>query len=376
MMEVRAEPLTTEVAVARSPSVFVRELTPEEGTKLRSLSRRSKYFAIRQRAQILLASATGVAAAQIATMLRTDENQVRRVIREFNADGMASLRPPTRGGRPRKVADATRQRVVDAALARPGDLGEPGTRWSLRRLRRYLVRAKVVSDISLTHLRRIVVDAGVTYQRTRTWKASNDALYELKMACVRTLYRAAEAATLNGVVVCFDECGPISLRPWPGACWARAKKTNLTRATYRRLMGVRYLFGSYDVGADKLWGAVRAKKDASVVLAYLKDIRRRYPEDTTVYIVMDNLSTHWTPAIRAWAADVTNNVALVATPTYASWLNRIECHFWAFVEFVVNNSDYPDWAAFDKAAQFYIRRRNRDRHDPRIRELENRRKVA
>ncbi len=139
-----------EVAVARSPSVFVRELTPEEASKLRSLSRRSKYFAIRQRAQILLASATGVAAAQIATVLRTDENQVRRVIREFNADGMASLRPPTGGGRPRKVGDDTRQRVVDAALARPGDLGEPGTRWSLRRLRRYLVRAKVVTDLSLT----------------------------------------------------------------------------------------------------------------------------------------------------------------------------------------------------------------------------------
>jgi transposase len=207
--------MTKEVTVARSPSVFTRELTPEEGARLRSLSRRSKYFAIRQRAQILLASATGVAASQIAVVLRTDENQARRVIREFNADGMASLRPPTGGGRPRRVDDTARHRIADAALARPGDLGEPGTRWSLRR---YLVRAKVVADISLTHLRRVVVDAGVTYQRTRTWKVSNDPLYEAKKALVRTLYRAAEAGTLAGVVVCFDECGPISLRPWPGAC--------------------------------------------------------------------------------------------------------------------------------------------------------------
>ena len=38
-----------------------------------------------------------------------------------------------------------------------------------------------------------------------------------------------------------------------------------------------------------------------------------------------------------------NNVELVFTPTYASFLNRIECHFWAINEFVVNNSDYPDW---------------------------------
>jgi transposase len=360
-----------ELPVARPPSVFVRELTPEEGRRLRELSRRHKQFPIRQRAQVLLASATGMGAGSIAQALQTDENQVRRVIREFNADGMASLRPRIGGGRPRR---SDHQTIVDVALARPGDLGEPGTRWSLRRLRRYLVRARKVASISVEGLRQSLRAAGVTYQRTRTWKTSNDPLYEFKKAWVTGLYKAAETGGLDGVVVCFDECGPISLRPWPGSCWAKAKKTQLTRATYRRLMGVRYLFGAYDVGADKLWGVLRAKKDASVVLAFLKDIRRRYPAEVQLYVVMDNLSTHWTPQIKAWA--VNNHVGLLATPTYASWFNRIECHFWAFVELVVNNSDYPDWATFDTAAQFYLRRRNRDKHDPRIRQLESRRRVA
>ena len=108
----------------------------------------------------------------------------------------------------------------------------------------------------------------------------------------------------------------------------------------------------------------------------------------TVYIVMDNLSAHWTPDIRRWAVNnnvgllptPTNashlNVGLLPTPTNASHLNRIECHFWAFVEFVIKGSDDADWTEFTKAAQAYIRRRNRDRHDPRIIELENRRRVA
>ena len=91
---------------------------------------------------------------------------------------------------------------------------------------------------------------------------------------------------------------------------------------------------------------------------------------------MDNLPTHWTPEIRAWAADTANNVALMATPTYASHLNRVECQFWGFVEFVIRGSDYPDWASFEHATKAYIRRRNRDHHDPRIRELEYRRRVA
>jgi hypothetical protein len=37
-----------------------------------------------------------------------------------------------------------------------------------------------------------------------------------------------------------------------------------------------------------------------------------------------------------------NSVELVFTPIYASFLNRIECRFWAMAGFVVNNTDYPE----------------------------------
>jgi transposase len=371
-----AEPPTEEVAMARPPSVFVRDLEPDEGRRIRDLSRKGKTFAQRQRAQIVLASASHMSARQIAEVVRTDENQVRRVIRDFNADGMASLHPRSGGGRPKKIDEPTRARVVAIALARPQDLGEAETHWSLRRLRRYLIRVKVIKTISREQLRRILNHAGVTYQRTRTWKWSPDPLYETKKNWVLAAYTAAEAGTLDGVVVSFDECGPISLRPWPGCAWARKKRPLRQRATFNRRNGVRYLFGAYDVGADHLIAELWAQKNAAAVLRFLKSIRRRYPPETTVYFVMDNLSTHWTPEIKAWAADTANNVALIATPTYASHLNRVECQFWSFVEFVIRGSDYPDWATFEHATKAYIRRRNRDHHDPRIRELENRRRVA
>lgn len=361
--------------MARPASVFVRDLSEEEAVRLRRISRHSRVFAVRQRAQIVLASDARSSAPQIAQVLQTDENQVRRVIGEFNTDGMESLRPPTGGGRPRRIDDTAREQIRAVALARPGDLGEPGTRWSLTTLRRYLVRARIVKTISKEHLRRLLVSMGITAQRTRTWKWSTDPLFEEKKGWVLAAYKGAEAGTLDGVVVSFDECGPISLKPYPGHGWFPAKLPARQRATYHRKHGVRKLMGAYDVGADRFWGHIEKRSVTSkVTLEFLKDIRRRYPAETTVYIVMDNLSAHWTPAIRQWA--VTNNVGLLPTPTNASHLNRIECHFWAYVEFVINGSDYPDWAAFSKASQAYIRRRNRDRHDPRIIELENRRKVA
>jgi hypothetical protein len=50
----------------RPPEVFVRELLPEEGARLRSISKRARYQSKRQRAMIVLASATGMSAPQIA----------------------------------------------------------------------------------------------------------------------------------------------------------------------------------------------------------------------------------------------------------------------------------------------------------------------
>jgi len=361
--------------VARPVSVFVRGLAEDEAVRLRGISRQSKVFALRQRAQILLASDARSSAPEIARVLQTDENQVRRVIREFNADGMASLRPPTGDGRPRRIDDAAREQIRAVVLARPGDLGEPGTRWSLTTLGRYLVRSNIVETISKEHLRRVLQSMGITAQRTRTWKWSNDPLFELKKDWVLAAYQGAEAGTVDGVVVSFDECGPISLKPHPGAGWFPTRRPGRQRATYNRNHGVRKLLGAYDVGADRFWGQLEDRRvTGQVTLEFLRDIRSRYPAETTVYIVMDNLSAHWVPAIRRWA--VNNNVGLLPTPTNASHLNRIECHFWAYVEFVINSSDYPDWDTFDKASQAYIDRRNHDHHDPRIIELENRRKVA
>jgi hypothetical protein len=76
-------------------------------------------------------------------------------------------------------------------------------------------------------LRQVLRAARVSWQRTRTRKATPDPDYEAKAARVLRLYRAAEdgrAAAHGVVVVCVDECGPLSLRPWPGSVWAPRKR--------------------------------------------------------------------------------------------------------------------------------------------------------
>ena len=94
----------------------------------------------------------------------------------------------------------------------------------------------------------------------------------------------------------------------------------------------------------------------SSTLTFMKQIRLAYPAKTRIYWIQDNLSCHWTPAIRDWASG--NNVELVPTPTYASYLNRIESHFGPISEFVVKNADYLDWDSFCLAMAEHIRYRN------------------
>jgi len=335
----------------RPPEVFVRELAPQEGQRLKRLSKQSKVASTRQRAMILLASNTLMSAPEIARMLLTDESQVRKVIHDFNERGWESLRPRFRGGRPRRIQIDDEQRIVAVAGARPDTLGVPYTRWSLAKLSRYLAGQGIV--VSPAQLGRILARNGISLQRTRSWKQSPDPDYAAKAARVLALYREQPQ---KGVVISFDEKGPESLCPRHGRGWARRGRPERHRATYNRRQGIRYLVGALDVHADYLRIRARPRRNGNSTLAFMRQIRLAYPKQIRLYWIQDGLSSHWTPDIRGYAD--ANNIELVPTPTYASYLNRIESTFGALDEFVCKNADYLDWDAFGHALADHVRHRN------------------
>jgi transposase len=361
--------IATMEVVMRPPEVFVRQLAHGEAVALKRRSKSAKHFSTRQRAAILLASNTRMSAPEIARMWQTDESHVRKVIHEFNERGLDSLDPDYRGGRPRRITAAQRARIIAVAGARPDSQGVPLTRWSLPRLAAHLVGEGI--EISPAHLGRVLKQAGLSFQRTRSWKASPDPDYEAKAARVLSLYERAPEA---GVVVCFDQMGPISLRPTHGCGWAPKRRPERLRATFNRRHGTRYGFGAYDVHADRLRLRLRRRRAGADTLAFLRTIRCCYPRRLRIYWVQDGLSANWTPDIREFAAD--NNIALVPIPTYASYLNRIEAHFRPINEFVVSNADYLDWGAFAHALAGHVQHRNGPDRDRRIAALERKLTIA
>ncbi len=130
------------------------------------------------------------------------------------------------------------------------------------------------------------------------------------------------AAPFDGPVISFDQMGPISLKPIQGAGWRPLKLPERLRATYNRKHGIRYIFGALDVHRDRLYARMRPHRAGSDVLGFMQTIRLVYPARQKLYWIQDNLSANWTPDIRAFAAN--HKIELVPTPTYASYLNRIE----------------------------------------------------
>src|SRR3954471_3045468 len=333
--------------------VRVRRLTDQEGQKLQQIVRRGSTSTVRyRRAMMLLASAGGNRVPVIAQLVQVDEDTVRDVIHRFNEIGLACLDPQWAGGRPRLLSRDDEDFVVQTATARPIKLGQPFTRWSLRKLVAYLrkVHDRVIR-IGREALRCLLARRGVTFQRTKTWKESPDPDREAKLDRIEeVLDRFPDR------VFAFDEFGPLGIRPTAGSGWAERKRPDRLPATYHRTHGVRYFHGCYSIGDDRLWGVNRRRKGAANTLVALKSIRAARPDGAPIYVIMDNLSAHKGADLRRRAAK--HKVELCFTPTYASWANPIEAHFGPLKQFTIANSTYPNHTVQTRALHAYLRWRN------------------
>jgi len=311
--------------------VRARRLTDQEGRRLLQIVRRGKHGSVRvRRAMIIMASASGTLVPAIARLVAADEDTVRDVIHAFNAKGLAALDPQWAGGRPRLISDADIEVIVAAARTRPEKLGQPFTRWSLRKLAAYLAGRPRPVRIGRERLRQVLRARGISFQRTRTWKESTDPERDAKLDRIEYVTSAYPDRCFA-----FDQFGPLSIRPCHGACWAPRRRPARLRATYHRTHGIRYFHGCYSIGDDQLWGVTREHKGADHTLAALKSVRAARPGGYRLFVIMDNLAANRTPAIRRWARR--ENVELCFTPTNASWANPIEAQFGPVRTFVKGN---------------------------------------
>jgi transposase len=344
---------------------------------------------------MVLLSAQGMDVAAIAKVAFTSPDRVREVIHNFNDDGFDSLNARYAGGRPPKFTLPQRREIKKIALSRPTDHDLPFSTWSLSKLAEFLVAEGVVDDISHEGLRALLREEGVSFQRIKTWKVSNDPDFEAKKNRVLELYAIADGHAEPGsgdptVIMCFDEFGPLNLQPHPGRQWAPvATKTGAgevprrrrRRATFKRPHGVRHLLAAYDLSTDRLYGHIKPRKGRTEFVAFLRYLRSLYPPEIRVGIVLDNFSPHLMPndpkkdqRVREFIE--ANNIELAYVPFYASWLNRIEAQFQALRYFALDGTDHDSHEAQARMIRRYIAWRNRHARDIKLQEVIKRANVA
>jgi transposase len=141
--------------------------------------------------------------------------------------------------------------------------------------------------------------------------------------------------------------------------YARTGHVQRHRATYSRKGGVRHMYGVYDLERDTLVGRFVKRKNRLTFLAFLKWLRGQYPSTQMLHIVLDNATFHDRTEVLEYAA--AHRIKFYFTPTSASWLNRIECHFTALKKFALDNTDYRSHPDMQRAIHSYLGWRNGSR---------------
>jgi transposase len=165
----------------RQPT-FVHALSPAERDALAAALRSPDAFALR-RAQVLLASAHGHKASAIAATYGCSDQAVRNIIRDFEAHGLAVLKPRSRARKDQQpIFDAPKLEALRALLHRsPRDFDKPTSLWSLELAAIVAYEQGLTPhQVSVETIRTALKRLRISWKRAKHWITSPDPQYEAK----------------------------------------------------------------------------------------------------------------------------------------------------------------------------------------------------
>ena len=86
------------------------------------------------------------------------------------------------------------------------------------------------------------------------------------------------------------------------------------------------LFAALNIATGTVLTELRPNHTSQQFIKFLNKINRNVPADLDVHVILDNLSTHKTPAVHKWLLRH-RRFHFHFTPTYGSWMNLVERWF-------------------------------------------------
>ena len=289
-------------------------LSDEERETLERWARRhTSAQALALRSRIVLAAADGERSIDIAARLGVTDSTVGKWRVRFAERGLDGLHDEPRPGKPRSISDDDVERVIVKTLE---EAPANATHWSTRSL-------AAATGMSQTAVSRIWRAFGLKPHQSESFKLSPDPLFIDKVRDIVGLYLNPPDAA---VVLCVDEKSQIQaldrtapvLPLMPGVAERR------THDYVRN--GTTNLYAALNVASGHVIAEMTPRHRAEEFIKFLNLINRSVPDELDVHLIVDNSSTHKTPAVHRWVLRHPR-FHLHFTPTYSSWLNLVERWF-------------------------------------------------
>src|ERR1035437_9086188 len=294
-----------------------------------------------KRAKVLLMAADGVANSKIAATVGVTPVTVRSWRGRFASEGLSKF-GQVREGRGRKPgisADKVEEIVRLTQHEKPS--GE--THWSCRTM------AKQVGVPPAT-VQRIWPGRGLKPHLVKTFKLSNDPLFEEKLIDVVGLYLNPPE---KAVVLCMDEKTSIQALDHTQASLPMTKgRAGTTTSDYKR-HGTTTLFAALNALDGTVIGSCMDRHRHEEFLRFMRTIDKQVPKGISVHIILDNYATHKPPAVKSWLAKHPR-FHLHFIPTSSSWLNLVERWFRELTQRRIRRGVFHSVADLTEAIQEYL----------------------
>lgn len=295
------------------PTVEISLSDDERATLQRWARRHSSSQALALRSRIVLACADGDTHGEIAARLGCNPVTVSKWRRRFAAERLDGLADAPRPGAARTIGDDVIEAVVVETLeSTPPD----ATHWSTRGLAaKHGISHQTVAEIWRAF--------GLKPWRQDSFKVSPDPDLVEKIRDLVALYMNPPVAAM---VFAVDEKPQIQAlnRTAPTLPMLPTTPQRATHDYERN--GTCDLFAALDMATGSVITDIRSSHSSADFIAFLNKVNRNVPHDLDVHVILDNLSTHKTPAVHRWLLRH-KRFHLHFTPTYGSWMNLVERWF-------------------------------------------------
>jgi hypothetical protein len=284
---------------------------------------------------MVVLSAAGWSASEIADLLAYNPKTVRAWIARHDREGLSGLPDRPRSGRPRKGSPRLGQRIR-TLLSTP-------KAWTTGRIWRALGRPR----LSLPTLRRRIREQA-RWSRPRLIAKSDP---DHDTTCART--RDQVAALPTGSVVLAEDETHLDLLARVRSCWMPTdiRHRILTPGTNLR----RTVHGAINLTTGQ-WHHHISVKNVSVVFCYfLQQLLDAYPHAPVVAVICDNGTTHHSGITKRWL-DEHPRLLLIEGAKYSPQDNPVE-RIWAALKRHIANTAPATMTARERQAHTFFQHR-------------------